>query len=1632
MYIKLRKNICISVLIAFLVNTLGPLPLASAQEFRGSTSSPFHLPKPGVMVHLSPPLNPAMLKGIKVHTDNPFRFDFILDKGDSDQSNDQIKEESSKLIKYFLASLTIPEKDLWVNLSPYEKDRIIPNSFGLTEMGRDLLAEDYMLKQITASLIYPEDEVGKKFWKRIYEEAQAKYHTTNIPVNTFNKVWIVPEKAVVYENASAGTAYVVESKLKVMLEGDYLAMDKNNVGAGPRACPECKGQPQGPAPTDTNIFGNQIIREIVIPELTKEINENQNFAQLRQVYNSLILATWYKKKIKDSILSQVYADKNKTQGIEYNVGAAPSGRPQQDGDHQQGQAQGPAPTDVELIYQRYLSAFKKGVYNYIKEEQDPITQQAIPRKYFSGGFSMRVDQAMTTTSIPPDNLKGVLTVTTDLLPDIDHAMLNQDQPLQSRGIPKLIFENSFRTTEEIFQITGRDDVDLRQWLSPEELEDLRFHYQATEVDIKNALETPFRTVGQSYGLRDTSDEMLMEVDVRQNELIRKDFEQLIRRKKIEGNLKITLFQIGLGRQGFIETRDIFEELIKAFHNAGITDDEMKNWKIDYFAMDVKKDVIDRFVRKFRIYTHFETNIKAVVADALIEDQMKILGQGNKADYIFFRNAIYANQIVSKGYLQIDQLKGWQLTELKKALNFYLGTKNVLANLSAVGTRYILEPAVDYGLGVVFHAPGTRILTANYYDPTKVFENSNNINNIGTGIYEIVNSNEIAQRGIKFFIDNITHDSVQSSDQAMFTQDQLEKSLDKKFRLPQGAERVTVLLTSRGANFGNIAGTELLVNSIRRQFEGVDITVAVEDWDNDGRDYVDLVKRLKENGINKIIHYDRIEQIPETDIAIYYGQRSIYFDEISSDNTVPAKISFYIPIYADRTDDEQVENIKEEIDSQGRQSMHVYLPTGDFSKAYKNLFLDKSLTKRSLEIRQMTKQQVREARRRVLMEAQGIDRLKNFRGQEDFLDIPWGFAYAQDYFSFHGYLENVEQYAKTRNQNVLMFIVPGAQMGESYIKTLPDNTSKVRFIVLPRDYKNKDLYNRILLLTGRFVDVDDQKRLQGAFPNLITGDQSLAEALSALKVFVHDYHMAGAGQGITFIKQLFATLLPRFAEKHHTKKTDNTWSELFEADPKKLQEDFDNEVAILLMSQNVVDRIGNILTDRLQALTRVASNGELVGVQADAAMLAKYNRDYNEYKLGILEQLVKNLKRESELSMGSFSSRRSGNNIPGFVIWQGLADTMIHDAHDQGSTNKRFQVAFDIVKELAETFKGTLLLNEEAMDYPSGVYRVKALGLQIPGKVNLSKFSAQVMTYFSTKKNDLQILLKQQKDNAMAAKKESVKSNKEALTDSFYIRLPGEEDPYFINYSFRNIKIDQWEPLSGSKQFMGDSHPNLTPGQDVLVLDQKEAFTTNSLQIIGAVAYHWVGQDRKVVLDFLKLITPSFQSEKRVFKNERAIILVKTLLAKLIYEMRDQLGKDVDFEVESEDQGQRESLKSLGFKSLQEKPNVFVLSAKSAGGLLKQFGKDFIYHDNSKPKVGFITPQEDNAMIGEINSKSLANKGGIDLNAINQDLQIQNAGGQIKFNLDPAMLQQLQDAPGFVPVIINIEPTIDLKKFLGVY
>jgi len=340
------------------------------------------------LLPVSQPISHASLKGIKVNPDNPFDLEFVIDTNNDKTIN---KEEAQTLVNYFFAGLTLPEKDLWVNLSPYEENRIIPDTTVTTQLGEGLLSQDYLLKQLAASLTYPETEIGKKYWDSI-NSVGANNHS---PVHhNFNKVWITPDIAKVYENGNS--AFITESTLKVLTEEDYLAMNKNNVGAtrwvarnpndndGTRASHRL-------APTDS-------FKKYILPQITQQVNQGEHFSQLRQIYNALILGVWFKNKLKDSIYKN-YISQAKTKGIDSaDINAK------------------------EKIYQKYLNAFKQGAYNYIKKERVaangdgslarmadgkrtvPISGMRITRRaYFSGGLDLPVSKAVTTTNQPPQS-----------------------------------------------------------------------------------------------------------------------------------------------------------------------------------------------------------------------------------------------------------------------------------------------------------------------------------------------------------------------------------------------------------------------------------------------------------------------------------------------------------------------------------------------------------------------------------------------------------------------------------------------------------------------------------------------------------------------------------------------------------------------------------------------------------------------------------------------------------------------------------------------------------------------------------------------------------------------------------------------------------------------------------------------------------------------------------------------------------------------------------------------------------------------------------------------------------------------------------------------------------------------------
>ncbi len=239
------------------------------------------LPPLGHMVSTTDSYIPMTMKGLTIYSQDPFKFDFIMNTGDSGLEGEAFREEARKIILYFLATLTTPEEEMWVNLSPEEKDRIIPDQLGRTELGVAMLSQDYVLKQLTASMIYPDHDLGRDFWDRTYKKVSELYGHTDIPVNTFNKIWIFPDEAEVYE--SQDSAFVVRQHLKVMLEDDYKVlkshMKNNHLGMG---------KIQEKDAVVLQDAAADVVREVLIPEIEREVNHGKNFAKLRQIFSAMI------------------------------------------------------------------------------------------------------------------------------------------------------------------------------------------------------------------------------------------------------------------------------------------------------------------------------------------------------------------------------------------------------------------------------------------------------------------------------------------------------------------------------------------------------------------------------------------------------------------------------------------------------------------------------------------------------------------------------------------------------------------------------------------------------------------------------------------------------------------------------------------------------------------------------------------------------------------------------------------------------------------------------------------------------------------------------------------------------------------------------------------------------------------------------------------------------------------------------------------------------------------------------------------------------------------------------------------------------------------------------------------------
>lgn len=343
----------------------------------------------------------ALMRGVEIDYKDPLKIKFYFDlKNQATIAN----KDSQRIIRYFLGFLSLPQDKLWVNLSPYEPERIMPEELANLDIGKDMLWQDYLLKQLTSQVSDPKTRIGKKFWHKVKEIIKSEAKTDKLEIDLLNKIWIVPDIAQVYEKLQTSDSkswafWVNKARLKVLIEEDYLAPSVQRLAYRKEKSPLYARR------YTLNAKIKELFKQELLPLIEQEINTSQDFAILRQLYYSLILANYFKRVLGQVYLYRDYINQGKTIPISFK-------------DNSQIRTN---------IYRAYVSGLKRGIYDSLQKEYDPKTKRNFNRRYFSGGLGLATINQATTAS--QNNLepmpKQLVELTAQIKPEINSPLTQQ-------------------------------------------------------------------------------------------------------------------------------------------------------------------------------------------------------------------------------------------------------------------------------------------------------------------------------------------------------------------------------------------------------------------------------------------------------------------------------------------------------------------------------------------------------------------------------------------------------------------------------------------------------------------------------------------------------------------------------------------------------------------------------------------------------------------------------------------------------------------------------------------------------------------------------------------------------------------------------------------------------------------------------------------------------------------------------------------------------------------------------------------------------------------------------------------------------------------------------------------------------
>lgn len=325
--------------------------------------TPKQLSLPGYLNAVEPVLDkfrPVQLRSIETSGDN--KINLLLDKGDSSKLQArELNSSADALIEYLQIGLRLPNSIFWVNLRPDAPNSIIDPLLEKTDMGKVFLETDVQLKKDLARFTDPATKEGRQYWDKLYQKVEELFGQQDAEIPTITRPWIVPGEIIL--NRAAGRIDIYKATLEVMLEQDYIGKQASGGYPGGIALPVYDNA--DPRFQTLNAYSTQLIRELIIPKLTREVNSSKRYAAFRQVYYSLIFAQYLKSSVKQSgasFLSEA-VDNGDLSGL--------TSRKQ---------------WSKDKYFREYSRSLSQGEYS--KEETVTGPGGQIVRQYVSGGISM--------------------------------------------------------------------------------------------------------------------------------------------------------------------------------------------------------------------------------------------------------------------------------------------------------------------------------------------------------------------------------------------------------------------------------------------------------------------------------------------------------------------------------------------------------------------------------------------------------------------------------------------------------------------------------------------------------------------------------------------------------------------------------------------------------------------------------------------------------------------------------------------------------------------------------------------------------------------------------------------------------------------------------------------------------------------------------------------------------------------------------------------------------------------------------------------------------------------------------------------------------------------------------------------